>query len=125
MTTPSVLGTLDGRAVYGMRSDTGTRLIAIHDPSARIISMSLGGVPAGMRHEMPGEEGMLHLLEHMVYQDSENVTASERQVSVHKAGGESSAVTRTWTIPSFTKPVPVDTSNRSPIAWLSRCSVPR
>ncbi|WP_420179988.1 M16 family metallopeptidase [Paenarthrobacter sp. TA1.8] len=86
MTTPSVLGTLDGRAVYGMRSDTGTRLIAIHDPSARIISMSLG-VPAGMRHEMPGEEGMLHLLEHMVYQDSENVTASERQVSVHKAGG--------------------------------------
>ncbi|MFK0040283.1 M16 family metallopeptidase [Paenarthrobacter sp. NPDC090517] len=86
MTTPSALGTLNGRAVYGMRLDAGTRLIAIHDPSARIISMSLG-VPAGMRHEMPGEEGMLHLLEHMVYQDSADISASERQVSVHKAGG--------------------------------------
>ncbi len=86
MTDPSALGALDGRAVYGTRLDTGTRLIAIHDPSARILSVSLG-VPAGMRHEMPGEEGMLHLLEHMVYQDSANITASERQVSVHTAGG--------------------------------------
>lgn len=86
MTTPSMLGTLDGRAVYSRQLANGTRLAAIHDPSARILSLSLG-VPAGMRHEMPGEEGMLHLLEHMVYQDSENVTASERQVSVHKAGG--------------------------------------
>ncbi|YCK81555.1 insulinase family protein [Arthrobacter sp. D3-18] len=86
MITPSAHGTLNGRAVYGMRLDAGTRLMAIHDPSARILSMSLG-VPAGMRHEMPGEEGMLHLLEHMVYQDSANITASERQVSVHKAGG--------------------------------------
>lgn len=86
MTTPSILGTLDGRAVYGMQLDTGTRLIAVHDSSARILSVSLG-VPAGMRHEMPGEEGMLHLLEHMVYQDSKNITALERQVSVHRAGG--------------------------------------
>ncbi|MBT2584970.1 pitrilysin family protein [Arthrobacter sp. ISL-95] len=86
MTAPANLGTLDGRTVFGMRLDTGTRLIAIHDPSARILSVSLG-VPAGMRHEMPGEEGMLHLLEHMVYQDSKNITASERQVSVHRAGG--------------------------------------
>lgn len=86
MTTPTILGTLDGRAVHGMQLDRGIQLIAVHDPSARILSVSLG-VPAGMRHERPGEEGMLHLLEHMVYQDSENTTASERQASVQKAGG--------------------------------------
>lgn len=77
---------IDGRRVHSTRLDTGTRLIVIHDPSARNVSVSLA-VPAGMRHEAPGEEGMLHLLEHMVYQDSKEITASEREAAMHKAGG--------------------------------------
>lgn len=65
---------------------SGARAIVLHAPAARNDSVVLG-VPAGMRHEAPGEEGMLHLLEHLVYQDSEAVSGAVRQRAVADAGG--------------------------------------
>lgn len=83
--TSHPLGTR-GREFHTHVLATGTRITAIHSPEARNLSLSLA-IPAGMRAEKPGEEGMLHLLEHMVYQDSEEITALKRQADLHSFGG--------------------------------------
>lgn len=64
----------------------GARVIVLHVPAARNDSVVLA-LPAGMRHEQPGEEGMLHLMEHLVYQDSVGVTGAVRQAQVAASGG--------------------------------------
>jgi len=74
------------RQVHLRTLDNGSRIGAIHDPTARNVCVVLS-VPAGMRHEIPGQEGMFHLLEHMVYQDSEQITAARRQSEIQRAGG--------------------------------------
>lgn len=85
MNAPATVA-ISGRRVHDAQLDSGTRLFAIHDPHARNVTVSIG-VPGGMRHEAPGEEGMLHLLEHMVYQDSEGADGSARHAAVQRAGG--------------------------------------
>lgn len=80
---------IDGLRTINMHQKTlpqGTRLAVIHDPAARNASVVLS-VPAGMRHEAPSEEGMMHLLEHMIYQDSTSITSSKREVAMHQGGG--------------------------------------
>ncbi|WP_247597226.1 insulinase family protein [Leifsonia sp. PS1209] len=74
------------RGTHRAALDSGARIVAVHDPTARNVSVSLG-LPAGMRHEAPTEEGMLHLLEHMVYQDSRSRTASDREHELDRAAG--------------------------------------
>ncbi len=63
-------------------SATGTELVIVRDPNALNDAVSVS-VRAGMRDEKPGQEGMMHLLEHVIYQDSENFTAAEREATLH------------------------------------------
>ncbi|PPI02770.1 insulinase family protein [Rathayibacter sp. AY1B7] len=65
---------------------SGARALVVHRPEVRNDSVALA-VPAGMRHERDGEEGMLHLIEHLVYQDSEGVAGLVRQTRVAESGG--------------------------------------
>lgn len=64
----------------------GTHLIAISNPHALTTTVVLA-LPSGMRDEVPGEEGFMHLLEHMVYQDSQRCSAREREQAIQSAGG--------------------------------------
>ncbi|PRA11072.1 peptidase M16 [Arthrobacter sp. MYb211] len=65
---------------------SGARIAAVHAPQTRNASVVLG-VAAGMRHEREGEEGMMHLLEHLIYQDSSTITGADRELQVLHAGG--------------------------------------
>ncbi|TAP28692.1 MULTISPECIES: insulinase family protein [Micrococcaceae] len=69
-----------------MTLDQGARAIAIQNPAARNSTFVLA-IASGMRHELPGEEGMLHLLEHLIYQDSAAITSSDREAELNSIGG--------------------------------------
>ncbi|GAA1408560.1 peptidase M16 [Glutamicibacter uratoxydans] len=64
----------------------GTQLISISDPRALTTTVVLA-FPSGMRDELPGEEGFMHLLEHMVYQDSQRCSSKEREQAIQSTGG--------------------------------------
>ncbi|WP_310021471.1 insulinase family protein [Microbacterium resistens] len=63
----------------------GARTVVVHDPRAKNCTVVLA-VAAGMRHERPGQEGMMHLLEHVIYQDSERILATDRQYQLERSG---------------------------------------
>ncbi|UTT39695.1 insulinase family protein [Glutamicibacter mishrai] len=77
---------LEAAQMRGMTLDQGARAIAIQNPSARNSTFVLA-ISSGMRHELPGEEGMLHLLEHLIYQDSAAITSSDREAELNSVGG--------------------------------------
>ena len=66
--------------------ENGATVVAIHAPHARNRTVALA-VRTGMRNELPGQEGMMHLIEHMVYQDSSVSHGLERQLRVARAAG--------------------------------------
>lgn len=73
---------------FHVRSETlehGACAIAVQNPKARNSTFVLA-IASGMRHEQPGEEGMMHLLEHVVYQDSVAISSSERQTEMNNIG---------------------------------------
>ena len=57
-------------------------------------SLSLGiWVAAGTRHETPGEEGLSHFLEHMMFKGTERRSALDIAREVDRVGGEFNAFT--------------------------------
>jgi predicted Zn-dependent peptidase len=50
-------------------------------------------VPAGSRHEVSGEEGYSHFLEHMIFKGTKSRTAAQIAREVDRAGGEFNAFT--------------------------------
>lgn len=65
---------------------SGARSVVVHDPAAMNCTVALA-IPVGMRDEAPGEQGMMHLLEHVVYQDSDKLTTAERSKHIQRSGG--------------------------------------
>ncbi|GAB3536480.1 hypothetical protein GCM10027403_17370 [Arthrobacter tecti] len=64
----------------------GARVLAIHDPQARNSTVALS-IHAGMRDEvLPEENGTMHLIEHMVYQDSARLSGEDRQRQLARSG---------------------------------------
>ncbi|MDR4533619.1 insulinase family protein [Glutamicibacter sp. PS] len=83
--------TIDNLTLRGLEAKqctlpSGARVLAISDPRAKNLSLSLT-IPAGMRHEQAMEHGTMHLIEHLVYQDSAQIGGLERQRTVAAAGG--------------------------------------
>lgn len=74
------------KVVCQQQSNAGITVAIIPDPSSELFSISLG-VAVGMRDEKPGQDGIFHLLEHMVYRDSRGKTAQERELEVQYSGG--------------------------------------
>lgn len=74
-----------GRDATLRRLPNGATVVALYRPTAMndTVTLSIG---AGMRDELPGEEGMMHLIEHMVYQDSNTISGTTRQRDVARAG---------------------------------------
>ncbi|GAA2016408.1 insulinase family protein [Nakamurella flavida] len=69
-----------------MRLDNGLRVVLDPDPrSGRVAVGTTHGV--GFRHEAPGEEGLAHLFEHMMFEGSESVPPGAFRPHVHRAGG--------------------------------------
>ncbi|MEW6056862.1 MAG: pitrilysin family protein [Bdellovibrionota bacterium] len=57
-------------------------------------SLSIGvWVTAGTRHEKPGEEGLSHFLEHMMFKGTERRSALDIALAVDRVGGEFNAFT--------------------------------
>jgi predicted Zn-dependent peptidase len=57
-------------------------------------SLSIGvWVNAGTRHERPGEEGLSHFLEHMMFKGTETRSALDIALAVDRVGGEFNAFT--------------------------------
>ena len=75
-----------GHPAFQTVLENGATVVAIHAPHARNRTVALA-VRAGMRDELPGQEGMMHLIEHMVYQDSSLSQGLERQLQVARAAG--------------------------------------
>lgn len=75
-----------GHLAFQTVLENGATVVAIHAPHARNRTVALA-VRAGMRDELPGQEGMMHLIEHMVYQDSSLSQGLERQLQVARAAG--------------------------------------
>ncbi|MFV0374550.1 M16 family metallopeptidase [Microbacterium sp.] len=75
-----------GHQVESRDLRNGSRVLAIHAPRARnhTVALSIG---AGMRDEENlAEAGMMHLIEHMVYQDSAATAGRDRQQQLARSG---------------------------------------
>jgi len=68
------------------RLGNGLRLIMSPDPLAPVAAVNLW-YNVGSRHEVPGQTGLAHLFEHMMFQGSRNVGKAEHFRLVSGAGG--------------------------------------
>ena len=73
-----------GHSAFQTVLDNGATAVAIHVPHARNHSVALA-VRAGMRDELPGQEGMMRLIEHMIHQDGSVSHGLEPQPWVARA----------------------------------------
>tara|TARA_Y100001968_G_scaffold232170_1_gene214947 strand:+ start:3732 stop:5018 length:1287 start_codon:yes stop_codon:yes gene_type:complete len=69
-----------------------TRCVAGHIPDAPLICLDIW-FKAGSVFECPGEEGIAHFLEHMVFKGSENLQGGEFDRRIEALGGSSNAET--------------------------------
>jgi predicted Zn-dependent peptidase len=68
------------------RLDNGLRLIMSPDPLAPVAAVNIW-YSVGSRHETPGQTGLAHLFEHMMFQGSRNVAKAEHFRLISSAGG--------------------------------------
>lgn len=72
--------------------DNGMVLLTERLPQFQSLSIGVW-VDAGTRHERPGEEGMSHFLEHMMFKGTEERSALDIAREVDRVGGEFNAFT--------------------------------
>src|SRR5436305_7670530 len=68
------------------RLGNGLRLIMSPDPLAPVAAVNIW-YNVGSRHEIPGQTGLAHLFEHMMFQGSRNVGKAEHFRLIAGAGG--------------------------------------
>lgn len=79
------------------RLDNGLTILVLRDPSAPIVSFHTW-FRVGSRHEKPGKTGQAHLLEHLMFIETESLAEGEFDRLLEAQGGESNAATWTdWT----------------------------
>jgi zinc protease len=77
--------------------DNGLSLLVLREPSAPIVSYHTW-FRVGSRHETPGKTGQAHLLEHLMFIETESLAEGEFDRLLEAEGGESNAATWTdWT----------------------------
>lgn len=70
----------------------GVRILTEEMPHLRTASLGVW-VDSGSRHERPGQEGMAHFIEHMVFKGSERHSARELARAFDVLGGQANAFT--------------------------------
>jgi zinc protease len=96
--------------------DNGMRVVVHHDPSAPLVTVNLT-FRAGSRDESPGRTGLAHLLEHLMFEGTQNAPKGEFDTRLEAVGGTNNG--STWldrtnyyaTVPSHAVEVPL---------WLER-----
>src|SRR5512147_2331484 len=83
-----------GRALTARRWRLGNGLgvIAVVDRSAPILAYQTW-FRVGSRHELPGQTGLAHLFEHLMFAQTETLAPGEFDRVVERTGGESNAAT--------------------------------
>jgi zinc protease len=74
------------------RLDNGLTVILRENHDVPVVSFQVW-VRAGSAYELPGEEGITHLLEHMIFKGSESFPAGEMDRRIESLGGDSNAYT--------------------------------
>lgn len=83
--------------VQRYRLDNGLTILVLPDRSAPIVSYHTW-FRVGSRHETPGKTGQAHLLEHLMFIETESLSEGEFDRLLEAEGGESNAATWTdWT----------------------------
>lgn len=72
--------------------ESGLRVVTEHIPYVRSVSVGVW-VTAGSRYEAPNNNGISHLLEHMVFKGTSNRTAEQIAQSLEAVGGQLNAFT--------------------------------
>ncbi len=70
----------------------GVRIIAEHIPYVRSVAIGIW-VAAGSRHEKPGENGISHFIEHMVFKGTPTRSAADIAEEMDAVGGQTNAFT--------------------------------
>lgn len=88
---PGGLGTEPPR-VLRFRLGNGLQLLLLVDRSAPVLSY-FTWFRVGSRHEKPGKTGLAHLFEHLMFNETEGLAASEFDRKLEENGAESNAAT--------------------------------
>ena len=78
--------------VLRFRLGNGLRLLLLVDKSAPVLSY-FTWFRVGSRHEKPGKTGLAHLFEHLMFNETERLAASEFDRKLEENGAESNAAT--------------------------------
>lgn len=78
--------------VFRFRLGNGLRLLLLVDKSAPVLSY-FTWFRVGSRHEKPGKTGLAHLFEHLMFNETERLAASEFDRKLEENGAESNAAT--------------------------------
>lgn len=78
--------------VRRFRLGNGLRLLLLVDTSAPVLSY-FTWFRVGSRHERPGKTGLAHLFEHLMFNETERLAASEFDRKLEENGAESNAAT--------------------------------
>ena len=89
---PVVLVCRNGSVYRKTALSNGLRVITERVPSARSISLGVW-VDVGARHEQPAENGVSHLIEHMVFKGTKRRNARQIAASLESLGGALNAFT--------------------------------
>jgi zinc protease len=81
-----------GLEVCRYRLHNGLKLIVLADPAAPILSYQTW-FAVGSRHELPGQTGMAHLFEHLMFSQTRNRAAGQFDREIERTGGDSNAAT--------------------------------
>lgn len=96
------------------RLDNGLQCILSQNRKTPIVNIAIG-YEVGSRYEKPGQRGIAHLFEHMMFQGSKNVKKNQHFEIVQECGGHCNAFTH----PDFTIYYTTVTSNHlETILWL-------
>ncbi|MDD0973614.1 M16 family metallopeptidase [Pseudomonas fontis] len=77
--------------------DNGLQVVVQHDPRAPVVTAQLV-VRVGSSHEPPGQSGLSHALEHLLFRGSEKTEPGEFSRIVERLGGRDNA----YTTPDYT-----------------------
>ena len=89
---PACAGTLAERVSETTLSN-GLKVLILEDPKAPVVTVQVW-YRVGGRNELPGETGISHMLEHMMFKGTPTVSGKEFDALVSRNGGEDNAETQ-------------------------------
>jgi zinc protease len=81
-----------GDDVHVLSMDNGLRVLMLVDRSAPVVAYATW-YRVGSRHEKPGKTGLAHLFEHLMFNETEHLSAGQFDRKLEEAGAESNAAT--------------------------------